>query len=54
MFATSRNIFWVLRNCVEIWKSQPPGKPRAYPGLHRNCFTIILLATKLVSKYAST
>ena len=26
-------------DCLEIWKPQPPGTLRAYPGLHRNCFT---------------
>jgi hypothetical protein len=26
-------------NCPKIWEPQPPGTPRAHPGLYRDCFT---------------
>jgi hypothetical protein len=28
-------------NCLEIWEPQPPGTPKACPGLYRDCFTFI-------------
>jgi len=43
-----RNIFLGLTtlpssctDCLEIWELQPPGTLRAYPGLYRDCFTVI-------------
>jgi hypothetical protein len=45
---STKNIFWVglttlqppRADCHEIWEPQPPGTLRAWPGLHRDCFTV--------------
>ena len=28
-------------DCLEIWEPQPPGTLRAFPGLYRDCFTLL-------------
>jgi hypothetical protein len=38
---STTNISWWVKadDCLEIWKSRPPGTLRACPGLCKNCFT---------------
>ena len=40
--------------CHEKWKLQPPGILKACPGLHKNCFLIILTESKRMVYYVGT
>jgi hypothetical protein len=33
-------------DCLEIWGPQPPGTPRACPGLYRDCFTFFFICLR--------